>query len=64
MENNLADKIVAYRAKHRLSQRQFAERCGLCLQTINNIETGIAEPSRITVAKIMLEIEGEGGTTK
>lgn len=64
MDNNLADKIIAYRAKHRLSQRQFAERCGLCLQTINNIETGIAEPSRITVAKIMLEIEGEGRTTK
>ncbi len=59
MDNNLADKIVMYRAKHRLSQRQFAEKCGLSLQTVNNIETGIAEPTRVTVAKIMLVIDGE-----
>lgn len=54
---NLADKIVMYRAKHRLSQRQFAEKCGLSLQTVNNIETGIAEPTRVTVAKIELVIK-------
>ena len=54
----LADAIVNYRAKYRLSQREFAERAGVSLQTICNIETGQQEPSRVTVAKIMLVING------
>ena len=50
----LAEAIVNYRARERLSQKEFAERAGVSLQTICNIETGQQEPSRLTVAKIML----------
>lgn len=52
----LAEAIVNYRARERLSQRELAERCGVSLQTICNIETGQQTPSRLTVAKIMLVI--------
>lgn len=55
----LADRMVQYRAKERLNQRQLAERCGVSLQTINGIETGVQDPSRVTVAKIELVIGKE-----
>lgn len=55
--SELAERIVAYRAKERINQRQFAERAGLSVQTVCNIENGIADPSRVTVAKIMLVID-------
>ena len=55
----LAEEIVRYRAKHRLSQREFAERAGVSLQTICNIETRQEEPSRVTVAKIMLVLDSD-----
>lgn len=55
----LAEKMIRYRAKHRLSQRDFAKLCGLSSQTINNVETGIADPSKITVLKIQLAMEEE-----
>ncbi len=52
----LAEEIVNYRARERISQKEFAARVGVSLQTICNIETGQQEPSRVTVAKIMLVI--------
>ena len=55
----LADRMVQYRAKERLNQRQLAKRCGVSLQTINGIETGAQDPSRVTVAKIELVIGKE-----
>jgi len=36
----LAEFVVSYRAEHNLSQRQFAERCGVSNGTISNIEKG------------------------
>ena len=51
-----ADKIIVYRAKHRLTQKQFADLCGISIQTVNNIENEIVEPTKTTVAKIMLVI--------
>ena len=53
----LAQQILNYRAKERISQREFAERAGLSLQTVCNIETGQQNPGKLTVAKIMLLIE-------
>lgn len=53
----LSDRIVRYRARHKLSQREFAKKVGLSLQTVNSIETGQQEPSRVTVAKIDLLLE-------
>ena len=36
----LAEFVIAYRSQHNLSQRQFAERCGISNGTISNIEKG------------------------
>ena len=55
----LAEAIVNYRARERMSQKEFAAKAGVSLQTICNIETGQQEPSRVTVAKIMLVINRE-----
>jgi DNA-binding XRE family transcriptional regulator len=55
----LAEAIVNYRARERISQKEFAARAGVSLQTICNIETGQQEPSRVTVAKIMLVLKKE-----
>ena len=57
--SELSDKMVVYRAKHRMSQKDFAELCGVSTQTINSIETGKQDPTRITEAKIRLVIEEE-----
>ena len=55
----LAEAIVNYRARERMSQKEFAAKAGVSLQTICNIETGQQDPSRVTVAKIMLVINGD-----
>lgn len=36
----LAEFVISYRSQHNLSQRQFAERCGVSNGTISNIEKG------------------------
>lgn len=55
----LAERMVIYRAKERLSQKDLAQQCGVTLQTINNIENETQTPSRVTVAKIELVIGRE-----
>lgn len=55
----LPERIVKYRAKERISQQELAERCGVTKQTIYSIETGLQEPSRVTIAKIELVIGKE-----
>jgi len=55
----LIDKMIEYRAKNDLSQREFAEKAGVSLQTINSVETGLQEPSKVTKAKIELVLKGE-----
>lgn len=55
----LQDRMIQYRAKERISQSDLAERCGLSYQTINSVENGTQDPSRITVAKIELVIGKE-----
>lgn len=58
----LGERMVRYRAKERISQTELAQRCGVTLQTISNVERGIQDPSRVTVQKIELVIsENEGG---
>lgn len=57
MEKDLATRMIEYRAKERISQRELADRVGVSLQTINSIENGLQEPSRVTRAKIDLVIE-------
>lgn len=55
----LVEEMVRYRAKERISQSELAKRCGVSLQTINSVETGQQEPSRVTEQKIRLVVEGE-----
>lgn len=54
----LAERMVRYRAKERISQRQLAERCGVTLQTINSVENETQSPSKVTRMKIELVIGG------
>lgn len=53
----LQDKMVEYRAKHDMSQKVFAKKCGVSLQTINSVENGLQKPSKVTEAKIMMVIK-------
>lgn len=57
----LQEEMREYRIKHGLSQKKFAELCGLSTQTVNSIEQGIQNPSILTEGKIRLVL---GGTTK
>lgn len=55
---NLSDRIIVYRAKHRLSQGEMAKRCGISLSTLCSVEKRDQTPSKMTLAKIMLVLEG------
>lgn len=48
----LAERMIGYRAKENISQTELARRCKVTLQTINSIETGQQNPSKLTQAKI------------
>lgn len=54
--SELSEKMIEYRAKERISQKELARRVGVTLQTINSIENGLQEPSKVTRAKIDLVI--------
>lgn len=55
----LANRMLVYRAKHRLSQKEFAELVGLSTMTVNSIESGRQTPSALTKTKIMLVLDKE-----
>lgn len=55
----LANKMLVYRAKHRMSQKEFAELVGLSTMTVNSIESGRQTPSALTKTKIMLVLDKE-----
>ena len=57
---NLSERMILYRAKERISQRELAARCGCSLQTINSVENGLQKPSKLTISKIELVV-GKGG---
>lgn len=57
--SKLADRMLVYRAKNRISQSELARRCGLTVVTVCNIENDVQEPSKVTVAKIELVIGKE-----
>ena len=60
MNSTLAERMILYRAKERISQRELARRAGVSTQTINSVENGTQEPSKTTRAKIELVLEGNG----
>ena len=55
----LGKAILLYRAKNKMSMKEFAQKCGVSLQTIYNIESVGQKPSRVTGAKIRLVLEDE-----
>lgn len=56
---SLQQRMIEYRARERISQTELADRCGVSYQTINSVENGKQDPSKITVAKIELVIGRE-----
>ena len=56
---SLSDEMIRYRAKKKIGQKEFAELCGLSVQTVCSIETEKQTPTKITEAKIRLVIEEE-----
>ena len=56
---DLSQRMVEYRARHDLSQAEFAERVGVSVMTVNMVERGIQSPSRLTREKIELVIKKE-----
>lgn len=56
---SLQEEMVRYRAKERISQTEFAKRCGVTVQTINAVENGVQTPSKLTETKIRMAMEGE-----
>lgn len=57
--SDLANRLVRYRAKYRLTQKELAEQCGVSTMTISNVERNIQEPNRVTLTKILMVV-GEG----
>lgn len=55
----LSEKMIDYRAKYNISQEEFANKCKLCLMTVNAIENGKREPNKLTKAKIEQLIENK-----
>lgn len=55
----LSEEILRYRARHNMSQRDFAERCGVTVQTINSVENGRQDAGKLTETKIKLVLEGD-----
>ncbi len=50
--NDLAKRMLEYRAKNHISAKEFAKLCGISLQTVYSIENGHQNPSKTTVIKI------------
>ncbi len=48
----LSEKVKKYREKHGLTMLELAQKCGVALQTIFNIENGRGKPTCKTIAKV------------
>lgn len=55
----LSERMIYYRAKNRMTQKELAEKCDCTEQTICGIEKGRVSPSKITEAKINIVIGGD-----
>lgn len=59
----LGEQIVAFRARHNLSQEDFANMARLNVMTVNFIENGKHVPTKRTTQKIVMVLKEEGGNT-
>lgn len=55
----LQERMIEYRAKNDITQRELAEKIGVSVQTINSVENGTQTPSKVTQAKIELVVGKE-----
>lgn len=55
----LQERMIEYRAKEKITQRELAEKVGVSVQTINSTENGTQTPGKVTLAKIELVIGKE-----
>ena len=57
----LCQKMIAYRARHNLTQEELAKRLGVSAATVVNIETGRRGPGKTMRVKLLDEIsKGDG----
>ena len=56
--SELVEKMIAYRAKHSISQKELAKRCHLSEITILNAERG-KRLTNLTIGKIKLVVDGD-----
>ena len=49
---DLQKQVKEYRIKHGLTLQEMADKCGVALQTIFNIENGRGNPIPKTIAKV------------
>ena len=64
-KSSLGVRMLTYRARHRLSQRAFAELIGENLITVFRIESGTHKPHKINEIRLsqkMDELEAEEGS--
>lgn len=55
----LNEAIILYRAKNHISQKEFAEMCGVTPQTIYNVESVGQKPSKTTLVRMKLVLGNE-----
>lgn len=55
----LAKEIIGFRARHNMSQSEFAKLAGVAMQTVYNIENGRHKPSKIVEYKIRQVLDNE-----
>lgn len=56
-EETLQRKMIVYRAKYNLTQKELAKLCSVSQQTINAVELGVRKPGRFVEQKILNVIE-------
>ena len=56
---DIREKMIRYRAKKDISQKELARRAGVSDRTINKVENGKTSTAR-TLMKIQMVIEEEG----
>lgn len=54
----LQERMMLYRAAHRINQKELADMCGLSQMTICQVESGAQKPSKMTELKIRLVVGG------
>lgn len=58
-DKDIVDKMITYRAVHRLTQPEFAKLCGIAPQTVYSIERREQKPRTKTLKKLLEMLGGE-----